>query len=573
MNQSVGKCGLLLGLVLVLVMATGFQAQAQYSKLYRFTNTAGTQNSVRAIMHGFEVSGGLQYAYPAGWKPASWGYLLFGGYFSTGVTFGGSAVGNGTVVTIGWRTADYNCYMRDLRWGTGVAVMPAVLGGVPGGAEVTWDPVTGEATVTITNETDDTIYLEGTDFGVVAGELSLDGLADLDLVALRVAAIDALIDALVALIDQAAAAGGVGLPAVGSLTTKLENAAQKKEEGLVAWYAGNEKRALFLWGKAAQQVGNVISEMERSAAKGDLREYLLGIWKPLAEEIIAALLALPDGVGSPVEGVVLAPGESFTFVIPNVTDGAGLVLCGTVFDLDGNPVLDWVEQGVAEEWVPDTEPPVILSASITPGFLWPPNHEMIPMAVDVEFADPEDDAVWYIESVSSNQPEDGTGDGDDAPDSVLDPDDVQSLELRAERSGNDPTETRIYTVILKAIDMAGNESDPYDLPVRVEHDVGNVGPAQVTSLAAVPTTGRGVQIVFTLAASSQVEAEVFNIAGRPIKTIVRDRQCPKGTNSLVWNCSSDRGLPVPAGTYLIRLTARTADGQQGSRLCPVTVQR
>ena len=81
---------------------------------------------------------------------------------------------------IGWRTADYNCYMRDLRWGSGVAVMPAVLGGVPGGAEVVLvpsdeDPGIGTATVTITNETDDTIYLEGTDFGVFGGELTLAG--------------------------------------------------------------------------------------------------------------------------------------------------------------------------------------------------------------------------------------------------------------------------------------------------------------------------------------------------------------------------------------------------------------
>ena len=484
MNKSVGRCSFLLALVVVLVVGTGFQAQAQYSKVYRFTNTTGTsQSSVRAIMHGFEINGGFQYASPGDWAPASWGYLVFGGSFATRLTYAGNARPPGGVVIIGWRTADYNCYMRDLRWGGGQSIMPTGDWGLPGGGEVVWDPVTGEATVTITNETDDTIYLEGTDFGVVAGELSLDGLADLDLVALRVAAIDALIDALVALIDQAAAAGGVGLPAVGSLTTKLENAAQKKEEGLVAWYAGNEKRALFLWGKAAQQVGNVISEMERSAAKGDLREYLLGIWKPLAEEIIAALLALPDGVGSPVEGVVLAPGESFTFVIPNVSDGAGLVLSGTVFDDDGHPVLDWVEQGVAEEWVPDTEPPVIESARIDPAFLWPPDHEWQEMTLDVMVTDNSDwvdpdtgeiqpGAVWYIQSVSSNQPELGTGDGDYAPDSVLDPDDVQSLELRAERSGNHPTETRIYTVILKAIDMAGNESDPYPVDVRVEHDEG-----------------------------------------------------------------------------------------------------
>ncbi len=478
MNKSVAKCGLLLGLVLVLVMATGFQAQAQFSKLYQFTNATGAnQSSVRAIMHGFEVRV-FDYADPGDWAPAGWGYLLFGGYFSTGATFGGGAVAPGDVVTVGWRTSDYNCYMRDLRWGSGAAVIPAYLGvGLPGGAEVTWEPSDvyppGIATLTITNETDETIYLEGTDFGVVAGELSLDELADLDPVALRVEAIDALIDAMLALIDEAVAAGDIGPPKARSLETKLESAEQNKLDGLDAWNAGNEKRALLLWGKAAQQVGNVISELERSEAKGDVRQDLLDKLLPLAVEIVAALEALPDGVGSPVEGESLEPGESITITVNGVSEGAALVLCGTVFDGD-TPVLYWVEQGVAEEWVPDTEPPVIISAISTPDELWPPDHEMILMTLDVTVADNSGWAFWYIESVSSNQPEDGLGDGDASPDVIFDPeDDLQALSLRRERSGNHPTETRIYTVTLKAIDMAGNESDPYELLVPVDHDQGD----------------------------------------------------------------------------------------------------
>ena len=475
MNKSVGKSGLLLGLVLVLVMATGFQGQAQLSKLYQFTNTTGIdQSSVRAIMHGFEISSGFDYADPGAWAPAGWGFLWFTGYFSTGATFWGSPVANGDVVTIGWRTSDYNCYMRDLRWGSGVAVMPAVLGGVPGGAEVVWDPATGEATMTITNETDDTIYLEGTDFGVFGGELSLDDLADLDLVTLRVDAIDLLIDELVALIEQAAVDEDIGPPSARSLTTKLENAAQKKEEGLAAWNAGDEKRALFLWGKAAQQVGNVISELERSADKGDLRQELSEEWGLLAGEIQLALLSLPDGAGSPVEGVVLAPGQSFTFVIPNVSEGAALVLCGTVFDGD-TPVLYWAEQGVADDWEPDTTPPVINPAISTPDELWPPNHEMIPVTLDVTVTDNSGAAYWYIDSVTHNQSDPQTGEeiggtGDTSPDWIIPEDDLQSLWLRAERAGTG--DVRTYTVTLQAIDMAGNVSDPYLVEVLVDHDEG-----------------------------------------------------------------------------------------------------
>ena len=152
------------------------------------------------------------------------------------------------------------------------------------------------------------------------------------------------------------------------------------------------------------------------------------------------------------------------------------MLSGTVFDGD-DPVLTWVEQGVAEAWVPDTVPPEI-AASIGPIPFWPPDHEMIQMILDVTVKDKIDSddlnvysgsAAWYVHSVSSNQPELGTGDGDYAPDWILPEDDVQSLWLRRERAGN--LDTRVYTVTLKALDMAGNETT-VDVDVRVEHDEG-----------------------------------------------------------------------------------------------------
>ncbi|MCJ7752125.1 MAG: hypothetical protein MUQ65_13695, partial [Armatimonadetes bacterium] len=63
-------------------------------------------------------------------------------------------------------------------------------------------------------------------------------------------------------------------------------------------------------------------------------------------------------------------------------------------------------------------------------------------------------------------------DGDSAPDWVTDPNDQQSLWLRSERSGNDPTGVRRYTITLMAIDAAGNLSEPYELDVPVDHDRG-----------------------------------------------------------------------------------------------------
>ncbi len=113
----------------------------------------------------------------------------------------------------------------------------------------------------------------------------------------------------------------------------------------------------------------------------------------------------------------------------------------------------------------------VISATATPACLWPPEHEMVEMALNVTVSDTSE-ATWYVAGVASNQPEDGTGDGDYAPDWILDPEDPQSVSLRAERSGNHPEAVRRYTITLIAIDAAGNISKPYDLIVPVEHDMG-----------------------------------------------------------------------------------------------------
>src|SRR6185295_146963 len=102
--------------------------------------------------------------------------------------------------------------------------------------------------------------------------------------------------------------------------------------------------------------------------------------------------------------------------------------------------------------VADTTPPVITSISASPNSLWPPNHRMVNVAVTATAVDAVDPApVTQIVSVSSNQPVNGTGDGDSAPDWVITG--PFSLQLRAERSGGSD---RIYTITVESTYSAGN---------------------------------------------------------------------------------------------------------------------
>jgi hypothetical protein len=96
--------------------------------------------------------------------------------------------------------------------------------------------------------------------------------------------------------------------------------------------------------------------------------------------------------------------------------------------------------------------------------------------------------------------------------------------------------------------------------------------AAVSALCAVPTAA-GAQVTFALASAAEVDAHVLNIAGRPVSRLCRARPCEPGTNTLLWNAQSDSGLPVPNGTYLVEVMARTQDGAQGRALTRVLIRR
>lgn len=119
-------------------------------------------------------------------------------------------------------------------------------------------------------------------------------------------------------------------------------------------------------------------------------------------------------------------------------------------------------EGSFQVQVVDVTPPEILSIDVSPEVLWPPDHRMVPVTVSVVAVDDSDPAPWIqIVGVSSNQPLNGTGDGDTSPDWILTG--PLTLQLRAERShGN----TRIYTIEVEVTDASGNTSSD-TIEVRV----------------------------------------------------------------------------------------------------------
>ena len=119
--------------------------------------------------------------------------------------------------------------------------------------------------------------------------------------------------------------------------------------------------------------------------------------------------------------------------------------------------------------VVDTTPPTITSVTVSPNTLWPPNHKMVPMKVTATTSDNCTVApVCKIVAVTSNEPVNGTGDGDTAPDWEITGN--LTVNLRAERSGGGSG--RVYSITTQCADAAGNSSTPQSVTITVPHDQG-----------------------------------------------------------------------------------------------------
>jgi hypothetical protein len=117
--------------------------------------------------------------------------------------------------------------------------------------------------------------------------------------------------------------------------------------------------------------------------------------------------------------------------------------------------------------VEDTEPPSINDLSLSRTRLWPPNHKMVNVTVRYEVVDNCDPATETTLTVTSNEPANGTGDGNTSTDWIVI--DAHHVQLRSERAGNG--DGRTYTITVTSTDSSGNTATQ-DVTIGVPHDQG-----------------------------------------------------------------------------------------------------
>jgi uncharacterized repeat protein (TIGR01451 family) len=95
-------------------------------------------------------------------------------------------------------------------------------------------------------------------------------------------------------------------------------------------------------------------------------------------------------------------------------------------------------------------PPTLSAITASTQSLSPPNHRLVPVTLSYATTDNCGTPVCTL-TVGSNEPDDGTGDGDTAPDWTIQ--DNKHASLRAERAGGGSG--RIYTLLVSCQDSAG----------------------------------------------------------------------------------------------------------------------
>ncbi|NNK83356.1 MAG: T9SS type A sorting domain-containing protein [Flavobacteriaceae bacterium] len=183
-------------------------------------------------------------------------------------------------------------------------------------------------------------------------------------------------------------------------------------------------------------------------------------------------------------------------------------------------------------YVTDTESPVIMNLNEDYEPLWPPNHQMVEIYLDYTVIDNCSTTTEIM--VSSNEPENGLGDGDMYPDWEIV--DEHNVLLRAERSGNG--NGREYYITIKVYDDSLNYTEQQVI-VTVPHDRSSNN-LQTSRVLLYPNAANKAINIKGLELAESISYQIFDMFG-----IVKD-------NGLLINDKIDiHGLPE--GMYLIKL--------------------
>jgi hypothetical protein len=201
------------------------------------------------------------------------------------------------------------------------------------------------------------------------------------------------------------------------------------------------------------------------------------------------------------------------------------------------------------EWTRvDETAPVITGLQTDKTVLKVPNHKMNEVAVTYTATDNCGPVTIALE-VSTNEPVNGTGDGNTSPDWEIINNNL--VKLRAERSGNGTG--RIYTIRVTATDAAGNQTSA-TTEVRVPHGAAGTAASEMAVMENSQPVGHWVKLLpnptttsFTLrllgTGSQQVKLRMLDMNGRALEARA----------GIADNATLQFGANYRPGTYFVEI--------------------
>ncbi|MBI5647308.1 MAG: HYR domain-containing protein [Ignavibacteriae bacterium] len=252
--------------------------------------------------------------------------------------------------------------------------------------------------------------------------------------------------------------------------------------------------------------------------------------------------------------------SSVSLGMPRATDNCGAVTlvhnAPAQFPV-GNTLITWTATdgsgntatATQQVTVVDTTRPEIVVLLANPSVLTPPDHSMRSVQAIISVTDNCGSSSYALASITSNEPDAGTGPGDL-------PNDIQnasgtSFQLRAERA--DYGAGRMYTVTYRASDAASNtsmRSVPVFVPFYKQGTVreNDAVPAALSLEQNFPNPFNPSTVIrYRIPEDGHVTLRVYDMYGREVATLVNEVQSA-GVYSAGFLASS-----LPSGIYMYRL--------------------
>ena len=95
----------------------------------------------------------------------------------------------------------------------------------------------------------------------------------------------------------------------------------------------------------------------------------------------------------------------------------------------------------------------------------------------------------------------------------------------------------------------------------------------VTGIEVTASRGAGRAIAYTLSADAAASVEIVSPSGRIVRRVSAAQAAARGRNQAYWDGRDDRGVTIPSGLVLVRITATTEDGAAVQAVRPVVLVR